>query len=140
MTVGKNIGVVYKQIKMNKTKLIITLKSALSLRQNRYDGTLRDTDIGFFLYDISEALNKNPQFFKDVEIAPLFEAAMTGIKELVQQNIVNYPLICDIFCPGRELFPDKEKYPWWWLPETLMNTNQLEKWKKYLKSRNYKYN
>lgn len=61
-------------------------------------------------------------------------------KEIADEKNGGLNLLCDIFCPGRELFPDKEKYPWWWLPETLMTKNQLEKWKKYVKSRNYKYN
>ena len=58
--------------------------------------------------------------------------------ELADPVPLCYSLLCDMLGPGRELFPDEEKYPLWFLPDKLMNKEQLKEWKKYLKKYNYK--
>ena len=48
-----------------------------------------------------------------------------------------FSLLCDMLGPGRELYPDKKKYPLWFLPDELMDKEQLKEWKEYLKKYNY---
>ena len=58
--------------------------------------------------------------------------------ELAEPMPLCYSLLCDMLGPGRELYPDKKKYPLWFLPDELMTKEQLKGWKKYLKESNYK--
>ena len=57
--------------------------------------------------------------------------------ELTEPSPLCYSLLCDMLGPGRELFPDKKKYPLWFLPDELMDEKQLKEWKEYLKECNY---
>ena len=122
---------------MEKDYLIIKLEALIALRENKYDGWY-DMELGFPLYDVSTALEENPEYFNDPEIRNLFEQAMAATKELIQNNIEDLCLLLESLAPGRELFPNKDKHWWWYLPDKLMNEEQLKEWKKYLKEHGYK--
>ena len=57
------------------------------------------------------------------------------LKDTKAGEFYGYCTLFDVFIPGRELFPDKELHPWWWLPDQLMNEQQLKVWKEYQKYR-----
>ena len=123
---------------MEKSWLIGRMESLLAVREYNYDGSWLDIELGFPLYDVSTALEENPEYFTDSEVKDLFNKAMVAVKELVQNNIDNLFLLKTSLAPGRDLFPNKEKHWWWYIPDKLMNEEQLKEWKKYLKKDGYK--
>ena len=116
------------------------LLSGIATAEIGYDKTLKDTDIGFVLYDISSVIEKYPKIFEDQEIKELFAKCMSGFKTLTQAIVEDqyFWLLVHAFKPGRDEFSDKEKHWWWWIPEKVMNEEQLKEWKKYLKKHGYK--
>jgi hypothetical protein len=107
--------------------------------------------------------DKKPDFFPDLEFGAvilsgisndlksidkhrkLFNKFMDKTVAFVQRELKckktcgsrRYSILFNVFAPGRELFPNKELHPWWWLPDQLMNEQQLKEWKEYLKSRGF---
>jgi len=122
---------------MEKDYLIVKLEALVALRENKYEGWY-DIELGFPLYDVSAALNENPEYFNDLKVKDLFDKAMKATEELIVHNIENHYLLLVSLAPGRDLFPDKKKHWWWYLPDKLMNEAQLKEWKKYLKKFGYK--
>lgn len=90
-------------------------------------------DIMCRICDEGDDLDANSVIYK--EFLDLFTKFIKA--ELAEPVPLCYSLLCDMLGPGRELYPDKKKYPLWFLPDELMTKEQLKEWKKYLKKYNY---
>lgn len=123
---------------MKKTELLAAMDSLLAVGKYNGDGTWLDTELGFPLCDISDALEEEPEYFNDSDVNKKFDSVKIVLETLIQNNIKKTDLLFESLAPGRKLFPDKEKHWWWYLPDKLMNEEQLKEWKKYLKKRGYK--
>ena len=124
--------------KLTKDDVLNALNAVIGVRETHFDGDWVDIELGFPWYDVSEALNKKPEIFEDIEVKELLGKAVKATEELVTNNSDFYERLEETFMPGQELFPDPKKHYWWWIPEKVMNEEQLKEWKKYLKKRGYK--
>ena len=85
------------------------------------------------MYEEDGDLDTNSELYK--EFLDLFSKFIKA--EIADPNPWRYSVLCDMLGPGRELFPDKKKYPLWFLPDELMDEKQLKEWREYLKKYNY---
>lgn len=123
---------------MKKQDVLDALNAVLGVRKTHFDGDWINIELGIPWNDVSDAIEENPEIFEDREVKELLEKAVKATEELVANNSNFYERLEETFCPVRDLFPDREKHYWWYIPEKILNENELKEWKKYLKKHNYK--
>ena len=120
-----------------KYSVIIEIAQGIILLKNYFtsdDHFISDLEMGGIICRMYDGgFDTESELYK--EFLDLFTKFVKA--EIADPNPWRYSLLCDMLGPGRELYPDKKKYPLWFLPDELMDKEQLKEWKEYLKKYNY---
>ena len=124
-----------------KKKAMNSIRIGLNIAEFGLHSAVPEHEVGFMLYEMSDALEMDHELFNDNEVKEGFQEMVSKLSPTIEKHAQDeewgWWFLSGALGPGKELFPNREKHWWWWWEEKFMSPERLKRWHDYLKEHGY---